>query len=97
MPYFDREIRIHAFQVIHDYEDYEDFEDEMIRFGKEDLPPLPFPTAKDPHYSGLCRSCAGWAWARKETIVPYDEFCAGKRVEGHDAEERRDAGRSVAR
>ncbi len=79
MKYPEDYIRIHAFQVIHDYEDYGDFENEMVRFGIEELDPIPSPTAKDPHYGLFCRHCAQWAWERKDTIVPYDEFCAGKR------------------
>lgn len=79
MKYPEGYIRIHAFQVIHDYEDYGDFENEMVRFGIEELDPIPSPTAKDPHYGLFCRHCAQWAWERKDTIVPYDEFCAGKR------------------
>lgn len=67
-------IRVHAFQVIHDYEDYDEFEAEMVRFGIEELTPI-----KDPQYVLLCRRCAYWAWERKDTIVPYDEFCKGKR------------------
>ena len=78
MKYPEDYIRIHAFQVIHDYEDYGDFENEMVRFGIEELDPIPSPTAKDPHYGLFCRHCAQWAWERKDTIVPYDEFCAGE-------------------
>ena len=81
MRYPDDYIRIHAFQVIHDYEDYDKFEAEMVRFGIEELTPIDSPTAKDPHYSGSCKSCARWAWERKDTIVPYDEFCDGKRLD----------------
>lgn len=79
MRYPEDHIRIHAFQVIHDYKDYDEFEAEMVRFGAEELYPISSPTAKDPHYGLLCRHCARWAWERKDTIVPYDEFCAGKR------------------
>lgn len=88
--YMESEIRIHAFDVIHDYENYEDFEAEMIRFGLEDIPPYPSPTAKDPHMLGSCRSCARWAWERKDTIVPYHDFCAGKRSEKFQASSRVD-------
>lgn len=41
MKYPEDYIRIHAFQVIHDYEDYGDFENEMVRFGIEELDPIP--------------------------------------------------------
>lgn len=76
MAYFANEIRKHAFKTVHDFDDFDRFEAEMITFG-ESLPPIDSPTAKDPHYPSSCKQTADWAWERKDTIVPYDQFVAG--------------------
>lgn len=76
MVMFGAHIRRHAFQTIHDFDNYEDFEAEMIIFG-ETLPIDPTPTSTDPHHRRNCRGTARWAWERKDTIIPYDQFVAG--------------------
>lgn len=81
-PYANQ-IRRHAFQTIHFFDDYDQFEAEMITFG-ESLPPVESPTAKDPHYRFGCRSTARWAWQRRDTIVQYDRFLEGERIQRPD-------------
>lgn len=67
MPLFGDDMRKHAFKTIHTFESYDAFEAEMVTFG-ETLAHLS-PSAVDD-----CRKTAKWAWDRKATIVPYDEF-----------------------
>jgi len=60
-------IRNHALKTVHDHKDLDSFTEAMVAFGRT-LPPIASPTAKDPHYSGLCRGSARWAWERRDTI-----------------------------
>ena len=86
MAAFTDHIRVHAFKTIHDFDNFEGFEAEMIAFG-ESLPAIDSDTAKDPQYRILCKGTAAWAWERKATIVPYDQFVAGTRNRKHDRQD----------
>lgn len=60
-------IRNYALTSVHDFEPFELFEAAVIAFG-ESLPPIIFPTAKDPYYRYVCRGSAKWVWERKDTV-----------------------------
>lgn len=78
---FARELRVYAFRVIHCYDEFEAFEAEMVRYATHDLPLYQAPDLSAREHEQEALGMARWAWDRKATITPYDEFVKGKRVE----------------
>ena len=77
---FARELRVHAFRVIHTYDAFAAFEAEIVRYGMHELPINEEPDLSAQEHEQEARDAARWAWDRKATITPYDEFVKGKRI-----------------
>lgn len=76
MVVFGKQVGIHAFQTIDDYEYFEDFEAEMLACG-ESLPVVDSAVADAADFRRSCQSAA--VWACKTTIVAYDQFISTTR------------------
>ena len=63
--------------MIHTYDAFAAFEAEIVRYGMHELPINEEPDLSAQEHEQEARDVARWAWDRKATITPYDEFVKG--------------------